>query len=186
MFIPIFFKNNKKKSQVSLHQASCFSRYPIESWQKHLEINSTIVLISQARKPRLGRCREWPEVTQQVSGRAQSPTARPAVSPAGALATKGTTPSLPTFHSSAQTPLPGDSKQDPDGRFPADRDGAELETPLPGFPNASQTSVLEASGALLLGWWGAERQPSLATQTLLVTAGGQGAGTGPQVFPQTL
>lgn len=94
---------------------------------------------------------------------AQGLIARPVVSPPGALATKGATPSLTTFHSSAQIPLPGDSKQDPDGRSPADRDGAELETPLPGFPNASQTSVLEAFGALLVGWRGAERQPSLAT-----------------------
>lgn len=100
-------------------------------------------------------------------GFAQGLTAGPAVSPSRALVTKGgSTPPLPptSFQSSAQISLPGDSKQDPDGCSPADRDGAELETPLLRFPNASQTSVLEVSGALLLGQWrGADRRPNRAT-----------------------
>lgn len=92
---------------------------------------------------------------------------RPAVSPPRAPGHRESHPSLPDhvpqFYSDSPARGPGDSKQDPDGRSPADRDGAELETPLPGFPNASQTSVLEASGALLLGWRGAERTTSLTT-----------------------
>ena len=85
------------------------------------------------------------------------------LSPTGSPGRKGSRPSLITCYSSALIPLPGAADKIQMVVPLLTRMGPNWKTPPPGFPNASQTSVLEAPGALLLGWWGAERQPSLAT-----------------------